>query len=169
MSPIWKYDERFSKLSSIKFEINLCKTLHPHFFYVIYKVEIGKKKSYTNVHLFKQMLTFMHVTCEFQLWDIFVVADLYTSNYSFKMAKIGSYEYFLVIFAFAQCENNYESPKRILILLKDYANWTQERHERLCIHKRLCAYLPVKFLNPNKKLSRLTLRVFNFIRGGVQL
>lgn len=61
------------------------------------------------------MLTFMHVTCEFQLWEIFVVADLYTSNYSFKMAKIGSYEYFLVIFAFAQCENNYESPKRILI------------------------------------------------------
>lgn len=61
------------------------------------------------------MLTFMHMTCEFQLWDIFVVADLYTSNYSFKMAKIGSYEYFLVIFAFAQCENNYESPKRILI------------------------------------------------------
>lgn len=43
MSPIWKYDERFSKLSSIKFEINLCKTLHPHFFYVINKVEIGKK------------------------------------------------------------------------------------------------------------------------------
>lgn len=42
MSPIWKYDERFSKLSSIKFEINLCKTLHPHFFYVINKVEIGK-------------------------------------------------------------------------------------------------------------------------------
>lgn len=37
------------------------------------------------------------------------------------------------------------------------------------IYKRLCAYLPVKFLNPNKKLSRLTLRVFNFIRGGVQL
>lgn len=35
----------------------------------------------------------MHMTCEFQLWDIFVVADLYTSNYSFKMAKIGSYEY----------------------------------------------------------------------------
>lgn len=59
-----------------------------------------------------------------------------------------------------KCKNN---------LLKDYANWTQERHERLCIHKRLCAYLPVKFLNPNKKLSRLTLRVFNFIRGGVQL
>lgn len=115
MSPIWKYDERFSQLSSIKFEINLCKTLHPHFFYVINKVEIGKKKSYRNVHLFKQMLTFMHMTCEFQLWDIFVVADLYTSNYSFKMAKIGSYEYFLVIFAFAQCENNYESPKRILI------------------------------------------------------
>lgn len=103
MSPIWKYDERFSKLSSIKFEINLCKTLHPHFFYVINKVEIGKKKSYRNVHLFKQMLTFMHKTCEFQLWDIFVVADLYTSNYSFKMAKIGSYEYFLVIFYICFC------------------------------------------------------------------
>lgn len=58
------------------------------------------------------MLTFMHMTCEFQLWDIFVVADLYTSNYSFEMAKIGSYEYFLVIFAFAQCENNYESSRR---------------------------------------------------------
>lgn len=44
------------------------------------------------------MLTFMHMTCKFQLWDIFVNADLYTSNYSAKMAKIGSYEYFLVLF-----------------------------------------------------------------------
>lgn len=84
-------------------------------FTLLIKLKLVKKKSNRNVHLFKQMLTFMHVTCEFQLWDIFVVADLYTSNYSFKMAKIGSYEYFLVIFAFAQCENNYESPKRILI------------------------------------------------------
>lgn len=79
-------------------------------FTLLIKLKLVKKNL---IH--KQMLTFMHVTCEFQLWDIFVVADLYTSNYSFKMAKIGSYEYFLVIFAFAQCENNYESPKRILI------------------------------------------------------
>lgn len=116
------------------------------------------------------MLTFMHMTCEVQLWDIFAVVDFYTSNHIFKMAKIGSYKYFLVLFAFAQCENSSTNPQngywfqtkrrpskwfKYWIkcknnLLKDYANWTQERHERLCIHKRLCAYLPVKFLNPNK-------------------
>lgn len=40
---IWKYDERFFKLLLIKFEINFCKILYFYFFYVINKVEIGKK------------------------------------------------------------------------------------------------------------------------------
>lgn len=50
---IWKYDERFLKLLLIKFEINFGKILYFYFFYVIYKVEIGKKKFYINVYLFK--------------------------------------------------------------------------------------------------------------------
>lgn len=35
------------------------------------------------------------------------------------------------------------------------------------IYKWFCVYLFVKFLNFNKKLFCLILRVFNFIRGGV--
>lgn len=50
---IWKYDERFLKLLLIKFEINFGKILYFYFFYVINKVEIGKKKFYINVYLFK--------------------------------------------------------------------------------------------------------------------
>lgn len=89
-----------------------------------------------------------------------------------------------VLFAFAQYENNYEPPETDI----DFRR--REDHQSdlniglnvriICLRIMLighrkdmkdCVYtnLPVKFLNPNKKLSRLTLRVFNFIRGGVQL
>lgn len=174
----------------MKFEINLCKTLHPHFPYVISKVKIEEKKK--QQHLKTYLNKCLHLciwTAKFELWEVFCCC-WFVYLFNFKMAKKRRIPF--VLFAFAQYENNYEPPppprngywfqtkrrpskwfkywiKCKNNLLKDYANWTQERHERLCIHKWLCAYLPVKFLSPNKKLSRLTLRVFNFIRGGVQL
>lgn len=49
---IWKYDERFLKLLLIKFEINFCKILYFYFFYVINKVEIGKKKNLIEMYIY---------------------------------------------------------------------------------------------------------------------
>lgn len=71
----------------MKFEINLCKTSHPHFPYVINKVKIWRKKK--QQHLKTYLNKCLHLciwTAKFELWEVFCCC-WFVYLFNFKMAK----------------------------------------------------------------------------------